>query len=344
MFSRLGKNPFGEILERIQQSNNYIKGAFRNRERLTDDLKMKNPSKILYEFITHSNTIKPSSVLPTQSTSLIGRYSEEPSFLWLGHSSYFLFWKGYTILVDPVISDNASPIYRTNVAFKGTQIYNVNDIPEIDILIITHDHFDHLDYYTITKIYSRVKYFICPLGVDAHLLYWGIPKEKIVSLDWDESYDFDQNIKITSLSSRHNSGRTMLRNQTLWSAFALNLGKYKLFLAGDGGYGTHFKAIGEKYGPFDFGTIENGQYNTAWPANHMFPRQSVQAAIDLKLNIVVPIHWGKFALSYYHKWNEPIDEFVLAAQERQLNYSVPQIGQLYPIHQNLYQNQWWNFK
>ncbi|MCO5234069.1 MAG: MBL fold metallo-hydrolase [Chitinophagales bacterium] len=344
MLSRFGKNPYGEILDRILHSSNYIKGAFRNRERMSEDLKMKHPTKILYGFITQRSQMNPSKVIPTYSDSLLGNNSEEPSFLWLGHSSYFLFWKSYTILVDPILSDNASPVYKTNLAFKGSQAYSVDEIPPIDILIITHDHFDHLDYYTITKIYSRVKFFVCPLGVESHLLYWGVPKEKVVSLDWDQTHIFDQDIKITSLSSRHNSGRTTVRNQTLWSAFFLQLGKFKLFLAGDGGYGVHFKTIGELYGPFDFGTIENGQYNTAWPANHMFPHQSVQAALDLKLEVAVPIHWGKFALSYYHKWNEPVNEFVKLAEERKLNYSVPQIGQLYHIYQNFAQTQWWNFK
>jgi L-ascorbate metabolism protein UlaG (beta-lactamase superfamily) len=126
-------------------------------------------------------------------------------------------------------------------------------------------------------------------------------------LDWDKSLEINEDIEITSLTTRHNSGRTIHRNQTLWSAYSLRLGTKKIFIAGDGGFGSHFDEIGKKYGPFDFGTIENGQYNTSWPANHMFPEQAALASSHLGLKHTVPIHWGRFAIST-HKWNDPIQE------------------------------------
>lgn len=344
MISRLGKTPSGKILDRIQQSPNYINGAFRNREKPTPDLKMKHPAKIFYEYFTVKKDVHPHSKIPTQYTDLNQvPYSEAPQYLWLGHSSYFIFWKGKSLLIDPVLSMNASPVLNTNVSFPGTTLYQIEDIPEIDLVILTHDHFDHLDFYSIKNLHARCKKFVCALGMEAHLIYWGIPAEKIISLDWDESFQIDEHIQITALTTRHNSGRTLVRNQTLWNAYQLKLDAYNLFICGDGGYGKHFKENGEKYGPFDFGTIENGQYNTNWPKNHMFPEQAVQAALDLGIKTTVPIHWGRFALSL-HTWNEPILRFIEEADKKGLNYCVPQIGQLYTIDQKPLQEIWWDFK
>lgn len=343
MISRLGKSPSGKILERIQASPNYINGAFRNREKPTPDLKMKHPAKIFYEYFTVKKDVYPHQIIPTQKSPLENIASETPQFLWLGHSTYFIFWNNYTFLIDPVLSNNASPVYNTNVAFPGTWVYDVEEVPTLDAIILTHDHFDHLDFSTIKNLHSRTKKFICALGMESHLIYWGIPEEKITSLDWDESSSLYPEVNITALTTRHNSGRTLIRNQTLWNAYSLQLGAYKIFLTGDGGYGRHFKENGDKYGPFDFGTIENGQYNLSWPKNHMFPEQAVQASIDLGIQTVVPIHWGKFALSY-HTWNEPILRFVAEAEKKHLNYSVPQIGQLIDIKAPSCKKVWWNFK
>lgn len=343
MFSRLGKTPQGAIADRIKLSPNYIDGAFRNREKPTPDLKMKHPLKITYEYFTTPKDVLPHQPVPTEYTHLSSIKTDIPAFLWLGHSSYFIFQKSYTILVDPIFSTNASPVYNTNVAFQGTTIYSVEDVPVIDLLILTHDHFDHLDFYTIKNLHPRVKKIVCALGMESHLIYWGIPADKIQSLDWDESFQFNADIHITALTTRHNSGRTLVRNQSLWCAYSLQLGGYKLFLCGDGGYGSHFRLNGEQYGPFDFGTIENGQYNTAWPKNHMFPEQAVQASIDLGLKTVTPVHWGRFALSL-HKWNESIKRFIKTAEEKGVNYSVPKIGELYTIGQEPFRKSWWNFR
>lgn len=343
MLERLGALPQGKLLERVKNSPHYIHGAFRNRERPSPQLRMKHPIKITYDFLTKKRNVLPHQPIPTGDTVLKQvKGTEVPAFLWLGHSTYFIFWKDLTILLDPILSLNASPIYKTNVAFEGTFKYNIQDVPEVDLLILTHDHFDHLDYFTITHLHQRCKHIICPLGMESHLIFWGVDKSKIHSLDWDESYQLNEDVKITSVTTRHNSGRTMSRNQTLWSAYTLKLGEYNLFLAGDGGYGKHFKDIGNQYGPFDFGTIENGQYNMSWPKNHMFPHQSIQATLDLKLKKVVPIHWGKFALAM-HTWNDSIKKYVAIAEEKGIDYCVPMIGELYYIDQPSLRHVWWNF-
>ncbi len=343
MIPNLGKSPYGEILEKVKSSPNYIQGAFRNKEKPTPDLKMEHPLKIAYKYFTLEKDVLPHGKVPVSYTDLNVSYSETPSFLWLGHSSYFLFWKNYKILVDPVFSANASPVVSTNIAFEQTTIYDVHDVPPIDLLILTHDHFDHLDYYSIKNIHHRVQKIVCAYGMESHLIFWGIPKEKIHSLDWDKSIEINEEIEITSLTTRHNSGRTIHRNQTLWSAYSLRLGTKKIFIAGDGGFGSHFDEIGKKYGPFDFGTIENGQYNTSWPANHMFPEQAALASTHLGLKHTVPIHWGRFAIST-HKWNDPIRRFTNAGDDLKLEYSVPLIGQRLMIEEPLKDYRWWDFK
>ena len=147
MLSNLGKSPFGQILEKVKSSPNYIEGAFRNKEKPTPELKMEHPLKIAYKYFTSEKDVLPHAKIPVSFTDLNVAYSETPSFVWMGHSSYFIFWKNYKILVDPVFSTNASPVYNTNIAFAQTSVYDVNEVPQIDLLILTHDHFDHLDFY-----------------------------------------------------------------------------------------------------------------------------------------------------------------------------------------------------
>ncbi|MCO5248238.1 MAG: MBL fold metallo-hydrolase [Chitinophagales bacterium] len=343
MFERFGKLPSGKILEQVKASPNFIKGAFRNREQTPPELEPKSPGKIFLEFATRERDSKPHGQIPTIQTDLKNIQADVPTVVWLGHSSYFIFWQGKVIAVDPLFSSNVSPIYKSVVAFQGTEIYTIQDIPPIDVLIFTHDHYDHLDYYTVGQIHKMTKKIVCPLGVDAHLKFWGVRADKIQTMDWDDTFHIDENIEITALTTRHSSGRTFKRDQSLWCAYFLRLGKYKLFLAGDGGFGKHFQAIGEKYGPFDFGFIENGQYNTSWPVHHMFPEQSAEAAHLLGLKTVVPIHWGKYSLAF-HKWNDSIKRFIVAAEKKNLNYCIPKIGQAYRIDEPALREVWWDFE
>ena len=158
-------------------------------------------------------------------------------------------------------------------------------MPAIDVLLITHDHYDHLDYETVTKLRSKVKHVYTSMGVASHLVYWGYDKQIITELDWWQSADIGD-MQLTAAPARHFSGRSVRRFTTLWSSFILSSNDYKIYIGADSGYGNQFKEIGEKYGPFDLAILENGQYNTAWPQIHMFPEETVQASIDLGAKVL----------------------------------------------------------
>jgi possible beta-lactamase superfamily zinc (zn2+)-dependent hydrolase len=214
-----GALPSGKSLEKVKASKNYVDGEFKNKEstELLTDTK-KTPIKRLLEFAFEKDPegTVPDFELPSIKTDLKNLDPSEDVMVWFGHSSLFIQISGKKVLVDPVFSKYASPVPFTNKAFKGTNVYDVDDLPEIDILLITHDHYDHLDYPTIKKLKNKVAKIIVPLGVDAHLLRWGYDEDKITTVDWDDEVVIDDNLKIYALEARHFSGRSFFnRNQSL---------------------------------------------------------------------------------------------------------------------------------
>ncbi|MGC4098400.1 MAG: MBL fold metallo-hydrolase [Nitrospira sp.] len=166
----------------------------------------------------------------------------------------------------------ASPIPMFGKAFAGSDVYTVDDMPPIDVLVLTHDHYDHLDYQTVVKLNAKVKQVVTSLGVGEHLEHWGIAPEKITELDWWETATLPESITITAAPARHFSGRGITRAKTLWSSFILTIHGYQIYIGGDSGYGKHFKEIGERYIKFDLALLESGQYGVGWPNIHMQPR------------------------------------------------------------------------
>ncbi|WEK21245.1 MAG: MBL fold metallo-hydrolase [Candidatus Pedobacter colombiensis] len=266
--------------------------------------------------------------------------SIQTKLIWFGHSSYYLQIDGVKILVDPVFSERPSPIsFIGSKNFKGTDFIKAEDFPDLDIILITHDHYDHLDYQSILKLKNKARLFITSLGVGAHLEYWGIPVDKIVELAWGEETVAD-GLKFTATPARHFTGRKFKRNQTLWSAFVLQGAKHKLYLGGDSGYDKHFKQAGEQYGPFDLAILECGQYNAYWPFIHMFPEQTVQAANDLNAKVLLPVHWGKFTLAM-HSWNEPAIRVVNKAKSENFKITTPLLGEPVILDENYPSKEWW---
>ena len=340
LIKALGKNPSGKRLDRIKQSVNYKNNAFQNLSptpQLAEDSSFYTISK---QSINKSKTVEPNKVLPFVKTDLKRLQADEPVIVWFGHSSYLIKLNGKNILVDPVFSGNASPVSFMIKAFKGSNEYSVDDMPEIDLLLLTHDHYDHLDYKTLTKLRPKVKQVVTSLGVGSHLEYWGFEETIITELDWWESHAFTSEINVTSAPGRHFTGRSVVRSKTLWSAYILKTNSHNLYLGGDSGYDTHFKTIGEKFGPFDIALLESGQYNTAWPFIHMMPEQTVQASIDLKARVLFPIHWGKFALAF-HDWDEPITRVLKKAEELNVNVTTPMIGEPLMISKFSETKSWW---
>ena len=337
---RFGKSPAGHRLHRIKNSPNYRDGSFKNVEETSVNPGDTSMFTILKKMISRPSSVRPAGEIPNLKADLKNLNSGTPQLVWFGHSSYLLQVEGYRILVDPVFSGNASPFRFFGKAFEGADHFDAEDMPEIDLLVITHDHYDHLDYPSIKKLASKVKKVVTSLGVGAHLETWGVKNDKISELDWWESKEIETNVRLTATPARHFSGRSFKRAQTLWSSFVLEVFGLRIFIGGDSGYDGSFKKIGEKCGPFDLALLECGQYGEYWPQIHMFPEQTVQAAQDLEAKKVVPVHWGKFVLSY-HPWNESIQRFVKAAEEAGLNYISPKIGEPVDFTSEYEQEAWW---
>lgn len=339
---QFGKLPSGVLYKRIQQSPNYKNGVFQNLNHTPALTEGATYRGILRDnFFRKSKQNKPATSIPVIRQDLKTISNESPSITWFGHSSYFIKMHGMQILVDPVFSGHAAPFSMMVKNFRGANPYQVEDFPDIDLLIITHDHFDHLDYQTIRKLRPKVKQVITSLGVGAHFEHWGYHPSMIHQLDWYEEITVSAGIEITAVPARHFSGRQFKRNQTLWSSFVLKSLEYSLFLGGDSGYDDHFKAIGAQYGPFDLAILECGQYNAHWKYIHMFPEEVVDAALALNAARLWPVHWGKFSLAL-HAWNESINRVTLAAEGKPLEMVTPQIGETVFWKEKKVWKPWWN--
>ena len=333
-----GKQPSGQRLKRIQSSPNYQKGSFQN---LTPTNAMSEDAsfyKMMREYMNKPKLIKPSNPLPTIETNLKKLLNDDLKIVWFGHSSYMIKIEGKTILVDPVLSGNAAPVSCMVKSFKGSDWHQPNDFPEIDVLVITHDHYDHLDYKTVLALKKKVKNVVCALGVGSHLEHWGYDVKLIYELDWWEEANV-AGFNFIATPSRHFSGRGIKRGQTLWASFVLKAMHHQLFIGGDSGYGTHFVEIGNRFGKFDIAILESGQYNKMWKHIHMMPEETVQASLDLNANYLMPVHWAKFSLAM-HVWNEPIQRIINKAEELNVKTVTPIIGEAITpaTHKN---TAWW---
>jgi len=340
MIQIFGKLPTGEILSRVKQTANYRDNSFENLSYTPMMAEGTSFSKMMRDFINKPKSAVPSYVVPSVTTNLNNLPDASPAIVWFGHSSYLIKMNNQHILVDPVFSGNASPLSFMIPAFKGTNAYGVNEMPAIDILVITHDHYDHLDYKTIKQLQSKVKLVVCSLGVAAHLKYWGYDEKIITELYWGESAIMGEGLKFTAASARHFSGRGLVRNRSLWSSFIVQSATHQIYIGGDSGYDTHFKAIGEWFGEFDLAILECGQYNTAWKYIHMMPEETVQASIDLNAKLLLPVHWGKFSLSL-HPWNESVMRAHAHATLLNVNITSPKIGEVLLLGETPPTEKWW---
>ena len=268
------------------------------------------------------------------------RQPENFAYYWLGHATAILELDGQRFLTDPVF-DNANPLNLPLIAprFQEAPISREN-LPDIDVVLISHDHYDHLEATTIRHLADKAKRFIAPLGVGARLQSWGVPSEKITELGWGES-TMVGTIKLTAEPTQHYSSRWINdRNKTLWASFVLE-GSKRLYWSGDTGYAQHFSDIGKKYGGFDIAFMEIDAANAGWPKTHMFAHQSVQATLDLNAKKMVPMHWGVFSLGR-NPWYESIDNAVKSAKEYNLPIDVPKMGEKYA--DGFVNDNWWEDK
>ncbi|MEI6946296.1 MBL fold metallo-hydrolase [Paraflavisolibacter sp. H34] len=338
---QFGKAPSGARLERIKRSPHFRDGQFHNLSHTPALTEGATYTGVLKQFLFGRNQRgTPADSLPSRKTDLLGLDPQEDILVWFGHSSYFLQVGGKRFLVDPVLSGRASPVWFTTRSFTGSDVYTVDELPPIDYLLLTHDHYDHLDYKTVVQLQPKVGTVITGLGVGAHLEYWGYRPDQIIEKDWNEEVVLDAGFTVHTAPARHFSGRGFRRNGTLWTSFVLTTPGRRIYLGGDSGYDRHFKTIGETYGPFDLVILENGQYDQNWKYIHMMPEETVQAARDLKARRLLPVHWSKFALAN-HAWDESIIRVVREGLRQHMPLLHPLIGEAVRLKDEVPPVNWW---
>lgn len=324
---KFGSLPEGSRLEKIKSSPHYINGQFENLVPTPTLIEGQSSASLWWEqLFSQKERPVPIDPIPSIKTDLIRLDKDKDIVIWLGHSSYFMQLSGKRILVDPVFSSYAAPVSFANKAFAGTNPYTAEDMPEIDYLLITHDHWDHLDYPTITSLKPKIKHVVCGLGVGAYFEQWGFAEGIIHEVDWFTALELDNDFRVHVLPARHYSGRMLTRNKTLWTSFALETPQQRIFVSGDSGYGPHFKQMGESFNGFDLVILDNGQYDKNWPYIHMTPEEAVQAAEDLKAKALLPAHVGKFTIAN-HPWDEPFERIAAASQNKNYRLLTPRIGE-----------------
>lgn len=267
--------------------------------------------------------------------------SDKVKLVWYGHAVVLMRLAGKTILIDPMFGPNAAPISPMSVKrYSENTLELIDDLPEIDALMMTHDHYDHLDMDSILRLMPKVKSYHVALGVKRHLVRWGVEASKITEYDWWQDYMLND-IKITFTPTRHFSGRGLTdRTKSLWGGWAFTSPSENIYFSGDGGYGEHFKEVGERLGPFDLGIMECGQYNENWYQIHMNPEESIQAAQDAGVKVAMPFHWGGFALAQ-HTWYSPADRFFAAGKKNGVQYFSPRLGELVTDYDEYPTEKWW---
>ena len=302
-----GRRMSAECKARIEASPNYRDGMFQNQQPTPQFTGDHNTLKAMRTMLMRRDSNRvPLDPLPAVKTDLKSLPTDRDWFVWFGHSSYLFQLEGKRYLVDPLLKMEF-PASLMLKPFAGTDIYTPDDMPEIDYLIITHEHWDHLDYATLRDLRPKVKHVVCPLGVGEYLEYWKYNSSIITEMDWYEKLPItnDQLPMITCLPSRHFSNRLLRgRNQTLWAAFMVEAGDRKVYIGGDGGYDDRFRQTRELFGKIDLAIMENGQYNPNWAYVHMLPQDLEQAILDMQPEQVFTVHHDKFSLST-HAWSEP---------------------------------------
>lgn len=322
-----GKLPGSAEQTRFAHSQNYRDGVFRNQIE-TPVLTTRDSEFSLWwkTLSAPKGQARPPVPLPAIRADLRTLPADQDLAVWLGHSSYYIQLAGRRILIDPVFSDHASPVPGVVSAFAGTNLYHAAEMPPIDVLIISHDHYDHLDYSTVKALREQVRNVVVPLGVAEDFMAWGYAPGLVHEADWYEDVRIDERLTIHVTPARHYSGRTLARNRTLWAGFVLEAPQRRLFLSGDSGYGPHFAEIGRRFGPFDWAALDSGQYDPRWANVHMNPEQAAQAAIDLGVKALTPEHVGRFSLAPYD-WDDPFRRTVAASRGRPYALWTPMIGQ-----------------
>jgi len=334
----LGHRATGERRTRMEASPQWHAGHFENPQPLQNDM-----IGALLAMRDASDVSAPSSSVPHDRIDPQRFVSPPASGLritWMGHSTTLVEIDGARVLLDPVWSTRPTPLPGVGPARWYAPLIALDSLPRIDAVVISHDHYDHLDVPTVTALARTGTRFVVPLGLGAHLEYWGVRPEQLVELDWWDSTSIG-GLHIVSTPARHASGRMLIdNNATLWSGFAIVGPAHRVYYSGDTGLFPALRDIGAKYGPFDCTLIEIGQYHRAWPDWHIGPEQAIEAHTMLRGRVLLPVHWGLFRLAY-HGWTEPIERATASASARSVVMATPRPGESVEPTLPLHTTRWW---
>lgn len=332
-----GGSATGERLARMKQSPQYVDDHFEN-----------TPPQVPYNLWVniqdrwHATNRFPPSAFPVIRPRVTEPQDSILSATWLGHATVLIDIDGLRVLTDPMLSEFAFPVEFVAPQRLNRSPIALNELPSVDIVTISHDHYDHLDMQTIQHLAAGGSHFFVGLGIGAHLEVWNVPVEQIHEMDWWEKASF-KGFNIHCMPARHYSGRKAPNNSTLWSSWVVEGPVNTIYHSGDSGYSPHFKQIGERVGHIDIAFIKIGDYgmDESWRDIHMVPEHSVQASLDLKASVMFPIHWGTFVLSN-HPWDEPIHRATAAAATQEVNLVTPRLGERYQHDFPYVSEDWWS--
>ena len=341
---QLGGKPTKADEQAYAKSGHYRDGEFVNLVptlMLTEGSTMSILWKFIFQKTPDSAPKGPLPMQPLDSMSITRKTPELVRVTWFGHSASLVELAGKNILLDPMLSMEMGPVsWATPNRYNRSLPISAEKLPPIDAVLISHDHYDHLDYQTIRRIKSKVAHFYVPLGIGPHLRAWGVAPDRITEMNWNEEVQLD-GLTVVCTPSRHFSGRGLgNRNSTMWSSWVLKSATKRVFYSGDGGYGPHFSTIGATQGPFDLALMECGQYDRQWAQIHMMPEQSVQAARDVRAAVMLPVHWAAFTEAN-HAWNDPIKRATAEAARLGQPITTPHLGEPVTLGTPLPNSRWW---
>jgi L-ascorbate metabolism protein UlaG (beta-lactamase superfamily) len=343
VYPDFGRKPSKVKIQAYSRSFQFVNGKFQNPVPTMIDMGFKKTVSILLDFAQSSPNRRPVTSLAMETPTLIKDL--ETKVTWFGHSASLLTIEGKALLLDPMFGKAPSPFPWLGKGRYSKELpIEVAQLPEIDAVLLSHDHYDHLDYGSILKLKHKVNKFLVPLGVGSHLIRWGVLPEQIEEYDWWDEFTFE-GLTLVCTPATHFSGRSMTdRGATLWCSWVIKGKKSNIFFSGDSGYTPHFKEIGQKYGPFDLTLMECGQYDDRWSDIHMTPEETVQAHMDVKGKLLIPIHWGAFTLAL-HDWSDPVERAARAAHANNVPIATPKIGQTVIVHAMDYpKTTWWKLR
>ena len=318
-------------------SPHYYDGKFNNLEE--SSVSTGSFFGTLLDYMVGNSGRSPGETVPTLPYQQTEVEENDVRITWFGHSTILVETHDTTLLFDPVFgSDNLNPLVFGPAPFDYEHTYEVSQLPEIDYVFISHDHYDHLDMSTVQSLDESM--FFVPLGVDEHLKVWEIPSNQIMTFDWYDEATISEGFDIALTPSQHFSGRGATRDGALWGSWVVQIENHSIFFSGDSGYSKEFVEINNRYGPFDIAICEAGQYNEAWDEIHMYPEQSIQAAIDLNATTMIPIHNTKYILAL-HEWDDPLERVYHEGKRTGQHVSTPMIGESFVLGEPMKDNPWW---